>query len=700
MNYLAIPEVVWLGLGWLPLALAALGGIGLAGGLWGARRGWEPRCRRCGHDLRGLAHDARACPECGADLTRANAVHAGRRRVRATRVALALLVLAGSVAGQMLLANGGVTRLRTSLVARMPAEDLVFEILSRGSSAELAQSTLAAQLMAAPTRQMPSGELLDALLAAGRRYEEAGLGPMAAGLQLADVLAMRLDDPERTRLAELAVAELLGSGGAKRALLGFAEQVARRQTPMQVDVWALIVERLAQTPEGRELLLPEPVVRSAASGERIVVDFQSMVDSSPGAPRSLGFARRRSKESADLAQYVAVERVEFRPEDPSASSIELFPIPEEQRATIHGSQTLELLADLPPGRGTLVLKGLTVPQSKGPSGDGFGAGFGPRMQAARARAIEGARPYERAVEIEVAAPVARTVRLDVDATRIEAMRDDLTRSEIRTRAGWGATIELELDGTSRNAAPASAYAFDVEIEQQGRPRAAVGTVSGSGGGRSTTGGQFPEDVDLARPFRIILTPNVAAALQRSETVELLWARFEMSFSELDAVPVVTSVALPDRAGTFIVSLTGPAIEARLEALAARLPPPSLDVRGAGQVVIWPTPTWTDEHDAGQVEPDPFADLRFCGTFEARVGDRLAAPPRRWIGPLGLDHGPGLGLELIAGLMQRGPLVVRYEPDPALCPADPSGELRYVGVPFELVYRTPDAAPTLRVVREE
>jgi len=702
MNYLLIPEAVWLALAWLPLALAALGGILLAQGIWGARHGWEPRCRRCAHDLRGLAHDVRACPECGADLTRANAVHAGRRRVRGLRVALAVLVVAGAAVGQSLLGNGGVTRLRANLVARMPVEELVFEVVSRGPNAALAEATLLQQLMDG-ARLMPSGALLDALLAAGRRYEEAGLGAMAAGLGNAPALVARLDDAERTRLAELAADELLESRGARRGLLDLAMRVVRWQPPTQVDVREAVLERLARTPEGRALLLPEPSIRSAESGDRIVVEFRSLLDASGGMPRLARGGRGATGASDELARLVVVEGAEFRPDDPSQPSVELFPLPADGASSLRGGQTVALLADAPAGKGTLVVRGLTVPQSKVRVRDGFGPG----IDLARARTMAGAQPYERTVEIEIAPPVARPMDLATDASAVEAMRTELSRSEIRPSAGFGSSIALGTDSLMLSAE--ASYAFEVALEREGRPRTRIGTVEGQRGGRSTSGCTLPEDLDPQQPFRIVLTPSFAAAVDRRDTMPILWSRFDLSFANLDAAPVVTASPLPDRSDTILTLLSGPAVEARLATLAALLPPAAVDARGGSVLEIRPRPRWNPSDDdlhAGDAPDDPasetdtFDDLSFSGTFEARIDGRLAAPTRRWIGPLAEPLTVGLELRLVAAPTGGGPIVVRYRPDPSLCPADPSGEFRFVSVPFELRYETPDAAPSLRLIREE
>lgn len=74
-----------------PFLLACVGGVLVGIGLF-TTRGWQPTCRRCQHDLRGVAEPH--CPECGADLTARNAVRSGRRQVLLGRTLLGALLIA------------------------------------------------------------------------------------------------------------------------------------------------------------------------------------------------------------------------------------------------------------------------------------------------------------------------------------------------------------------------------------------------------------------------------------------------------------------------------------------------------------------------------------------------------------------------------------------------------------------------------
>jgi hypothetical protein len=93
----------------LPLAFAAVFGANLlVKGLRGVPVFSEPRCAKCNYDLRGSFPSAPSnCPECGADLSRPNAVTWGKnvRQPRMIRIGAALLVIPLLVFGSMLLAT-------------------------------------------------------------------------------------------------------------------------------------------------------------------------------------------------------------------------------------------------------------------------------------------------------------------------------------------------------------------------------------------------------------------------------------------------------------------------------------------------------------------------------------------------------------------------------------------------------------------
>jgi hypothetical protein len=93
----------------LPLAVAAVFGANLlAKGIRGVPVFSEPRCAKCNYDLRGSFPNAPTnCPECGAELSRPNAVTWGKnvRQPRMIRVGAALVIVPALVFDSMLFAT-------------------------------------------------------------------------------------------------------------------------------------------------------------------------------------------------------------------------------------------------------------------------------------------------------------------------------------------------------------------------------------------------------------------------------------------------------------------------------------------------------------------------------------------------------------------------------------------------------------------
>ena len=112
----------------LAFGLGVVGLILLVRGMRGAPSLSEPRCAKCGYDLRGFSGaPPQVCSECGADLTRPHAVRWGRypRRTKLINSGVALLVLPTVVLGALALTVGpGGFRSRpvsnAALIARLP----------------------------------------------------------------------------------------------------------------------------------------------------------------------------------------------------------------------------------------------------------------------------------------------------------------------------------------------------------------------------------------------------------------------------------------------------------------------------------------------------------------------------------------------------------------------------------------------------
>jgi hypothetical protein len=119
---------LWHLLGFLPLVVAFVAGAVLWSALFGVK-GWNPRCRRCGHDLR-QSLDASTCQECGANLARRGAVRAGTSTLRPGRLALgfALVGLVTALATPALLPP---TTIRQWLADLVPLDALLAQAAGR-----------------------------------------------------------------------------------------------------------------------------------------------------------------------------------------------------------------------------------------------------------------------------------------------------------------------------------------------------------------------------------------------------------------------------------------------------------------------------------------------------------------------------------------------------------------------------------------
>lgn len=355
---------------------------------------------------------------------------AGGAYVRVGRVLTALGLLVGAAVAHHELGEGGLERLLSALVARMPAEDLILEVLVRGPNASTAEAVVrrSAGLGAGVTRTLASGAMLDAMLAALRRFEADGRGTMEGAVGSLGFLPGTLDDTERTRLAELDADEILASDGEKTDLYALAQASTRLLAPGRamagaVDARGIVAARLAASEKGRALLLPRPTVARAESGDEIVIELSSLLDDAAAPTTRFG---------VQSDEVVVHERAEFRPADPSLPTVELVESDADSGSSPFGPPAIRLLADAAPGKGTIVLRGLAVPRSKLPEGSGSGAA---RIAIERARAIAGAREYERSVETVVAPSEPDAFEWITDPDAVEAVREDLARSTVASRGG-------------------------------------------------------------------------------------------------------------------------------------------------------------------------------------------------------------------------------------------------------------------------
>lgn len=738
MNYLLVPAWLFEALQYTSLALGLGAGALLALGLAGARRGWEPRCRRCTHDLRAVDPSTGACPECGADLARPGAVRAGRRRVRSVVVSTGALLLALAGLAAWKLDAAGVRALRGALVASMPTQPLVEALFEGG---EL-QPTIRAELhrragSQGAHRTLASGELLDALLRATDRCEEAGRKPLAAALQSdAFILLAELDDAERTRLIELAVEELIATGGARMTRYQLALCTQRASTD-GTDVAASVLDRLGATPEGRRILgmrmnVTGPLVSGAV--ERI-----ALVDTLPLPPSRrntdsdesvfgfvFGEAALESLDGAVRRPLVRVAKDGFermRREDPCC----------------------DLLIDAPPGKYRLTMKGVLAKSVLLPRGGGpFEAE--PTLSIDDALALEGARPFEGTSEVEIGPPVA-SGRVFTDApSAVERVAGQLANCRIKVLGGdaW-----LDLDsltergrgarrsGGQAKAEPAPGMALLFSAAQAGRTWR-LGALTMWGGGYSSGIGSLPDELELTEPFKLIAEPQTAWN-QSGERVRLtsggrsggatpaatfVWATFTLRFDDASKEPQVevTGPPLAPATGTarsddaarnaiagWVATLGGDAgtsesaamgagaIDGRstgtkstgLKSTGSRVlgkrsrrdgePPVARTLDLLGAVNLAAQADGSISAETGVAWP---TDLVLSGWVELRNGDRLAAPVQPVFGALGRGGMPA-ALTPVFAVPDDAPLTVRYTPDAGVGAADGSGPFGYLGAGFEV-----------------
>ncbi|MFO0827939.1 MAG: hypothetical protein U0572_07280 [Phycisphaerales bacterium] len=212
LSWLTLNDRVWLWLEYLPIVLALIAGLALASGLLGVR-GWAPRCRRCGHDLR-AALDAKACPECGADLARRNAVRQGSRRLRwlPLTCGVALAVLAGMTAPN---APWRPLVARRELMTFIPSSEILVAAANAKRSGVVGQELQRRMTLAEPEFV---GAVVDAACADIGSGAPLGASNFTAIHDLGK--ADRLDQASRLRISDAVVSALTSQTVAPAAILG------------------------------------------------------------------------------------------------------------------------------------------------------------------------------------------------------------------------------------------------------------------------------------------------------------------------------------------------------------------------------------------------------------------------------------------------------------------------------------------------
>lgn len=716
MNYLLIPAWVFSNLMYAGALLALAAGVVLTIGLFTARRGWEPRCRKCAHDLRSIDPAKRGCPECGADLTKRRAVLTGRRSVRPVVTSVGCVLLALAALTSWKLDAQGVMALRVALVGSMPTQTLIDMMFEQTDATGIVGSALRKRVRATPApRQIPTGALLAAVLHAADRCEEAGRRPLSAVLQSeATFLVDALDADERSRLIDLAIEELLQSDGEKSSRYQLAVAIDR-QRESSGAAYALLIERLNTTPAGRRVLALKPSaagVLSSGEVERIAL-WRRLTP-----PSNRGF-----NDYGDQAYGLVLAEAMLEALDGSGQRVMLASIPRTHTGMPRENGAgCDLLIDAPPGKYRLHLTGavaesVLLPRAK------HSFDTPAVLTVEEALKLDGAVPYAESCEVEVGPPaiVARvftdapelaarvaqlmgTCRLALDDGEVSIVLDSLLSSSYQGRSD-------DADGFPSMMATVSA--------RQGSRAWPVGQFSTASGGYSAGMHALSSELRTNEPFDLVIEPQTALNCGRGgprwdptpqgawgrAIPAFVWCNFTLHFENAVTLPKVETQRLPllPSVGTARVD---DATRRVIEGWAATLdgdidrgsqmarrgqPPPIARSIGLAGAAKWNNSP--NNAESFELLFDWPKDLCLSGWFELRTTDRLAAPSRPVFGPMG-HGGTVTPMMPVFAVSDDDMLIVRYTPDARVGAADGSGPFAYVGAPFEVRFASKGAKPEL------
>lgn len=703
MNLLALPEWIIWPLAHLAMLLAFGAGVLLALGFFSARRGWEPRCRRCAHDLRSIGPATASCPECGADLSRAEAVITGGRRVRPLLAALGGVVLVLAIAAAVWLDERGTQRLRLWLAMQTPVADLVESVFLQDPDWPRAADALAG-LLGEPNslspqggpRLLASGELLDGVVEAARRGEASGRAPISAVLARIQFPLPSLDDAELAQLVDLAVDELVASEGARSTLYRMAEVAG--SAGRMADVRAEVTARLQQTEAGRRALALRPVGDGPTESGR-VARFRLASALDPISPDPFGWMDGRE------VSVLVLEEAVLEPLAGGAArglSVARGDLRFDDGAAPHAN----LLLDAPPGAYRLRLRGVLAPPELLPStarSSPERRGAAPEITPDAARALEGAVEYEGSCEVTLVEPALPKRR--AFTAKDEAIAHAATafaQCAIRVESG---IKTLDARAIGKAATQEASIAMIATVMQDGESEFVAEFSATAAGAFSRSGGSIPDWVDGTRPFEIVLEPigsrddlssgfsedrwdgsarSVDPAVSEPAAI---WARFILRYPKVTGLPevIVERIALGDGA---IASRDDETTRAAVEEWVAGLPaaPASMGMaQSFGMRAPWTAATRRAASRA--VWP---ADLRLAGWFELWCGDRLVGETTAWSGvPSARASIPAL--KAVTNLDDGMPVVIRYRPDARVLRASTQQSADHLAVPFELVF-PPEGGP--------
>jgi hypothetical protein len=692
---LRLPAAFWSALPYAGAVLGVAAGAVIAQGLWGARRGWQPSCRRCAHDLRSADRGSLTCPECGADLAKAGAVDAGARRVRPALVVTGVLLLAGAFAAQAWLRSAGA--LRRELADRVPASTLLQLACEPGSSAEFYQQALESRVLRA--RGASSMGMLDQaleILAVDPAEDGAGAAAVQDRLgSLASVVLASFTREEVEALAARAAEEMLASDGERQRILDFVLGAGNGRSSNPADFRQRLGEALGGTDEGRRLLAPRPtVVRDAEVGGRIEVVFQSILSR---GDTGRGMSGRGMPEGGS-SHTVIVGRAVATGADGVAR--ELMEITESGPGRLGREESVRgFLADLPTGEYTLDITGVLAPTVLLPRRDPFGEE--PWITAEAAAKLDGASAYSGRAKMKVVRSAVPSVEFATGGESIARLRAEFASVRISARDGLGASVRVEGLSARGNGAGAGGGAttggdlilsYAVEVQQGGISRS-IGSFRKHQGGTSTSGLQLPREIDAGKPFRLAFRPSASGALelqrlgQRSWSAPVAWAAFALDFESGTSAPTVTDLPLDATP-----AVAEPVARAEAEAMLREYAESLWGGRSASAASErgWRVSLQPSIIRDGAVAPMP----PFCGRFEAFVDGALAAPVIRAC--VAGDTAARIGeFDLVRQPAPDGVVVVRYTPEPELGEALLRGRFRYIAEPFELRF-SKSGRPTIEL----
>lgn len=705
MNWLAIPNGFWIALGYAGGVLAFVAGMLVVRAVRGRPVGWQPVCRRCKHDLRGVDPGKGTCPECGADLTRSGAVRTGGRVRRAGAIVVALIAVA--VAGTTLwwLTPARIYQLRSDLAASMPLEMLVDTAMSGlhdTQTENMARSGIDALLgtrsgfpQQGLTRKVASGELLDALLKVIARSNEPGRTPVGALLERQpNSFFSSLDDAERARLRDLAVDEIVASGAKKLDLA--RAFIASAGVTGQIDgAVNELIGRLQQTDAGRAALQPQLVVIGQGTvGGVITLDLQGPLDGLRQFKR-VGFERRQDA--------LLIERVEARaanaPQDAQPQQLR----PMDSGAEPSFGNDLEvpgLLADLPAGAHQIRVVGVVLPQSLVPKRRSFDGRTTTALTAEEAAKLESARPIDQTLSVMVmpVQPAPPPLERTTDPQAVEAGAKWLAQCRVLST---GSSFMIDHQSlSSENGSAAFAYDFQFSISvRQAEKVYSVGSLMRSGGGSASTGGNFPFSFAATQPFELVFdpseSPEISSGGRTGRPNAVVWARYTLRFANASATPEVASEVLPD-APIVATPLSREEAEKVLQESLGK----TGGSRSMRQRPGLPQRSQIDIRFGGVARGGEKADdeagavpLVLSGMFELRADDGLLAPISPWVVPLG-SKGSTVVFAVPSQTTELYPRTLRYTPSEAHGLAKILRSFRYIAEPFEVRYIDASTPPEI------